>query len=151
MSALYCDSQQLYHKTNSLHWFWNLTCDVVHCCLLIVYNSSLIMPTTIFYVSRCRRAQEGTTIDFIEHTVFCSILVALSVDCSKYHKHRDMRFDSLLRRGANRITLYRSLRFHERKDGIDDVWIRVLCVIAVQRLLQRLNVRSLFRGTFSLR
>ena len=93
------------------------------------------MPTTIFYVSRCRRAQEGTTIDFIEHTVFCSILVALSVDCSKYHKHRDMRFDSLLRTGANRITLYRSLRFHERKDGIDDVWIRVLRVIAVQRLL----------------
>lgn len=93
------------------------------------------MPTTIFYVPRCRRAQESTTIDFIEHTVFCSTLVALSVDCSKYHKDQLVRFDSLLLTGANGITLYRSLRFHERKDGIDDVWIRVLRVIAVQRLL----------------
>lgn len=106
---------------------------IVACLLSTTGHRSCLRP--LFYVSRCRRAQESTTIDFIKHTVFCSILVALSVDCSKYHKHRDMRFDSLLRTGANRITLYRSLRFHERKDGIDDVWIRVLRVIALQRLL----------------
>lgn len=84
---------------------WLVMWCIAACLLSTTVHRSCLRP--LFYVSRCRRAQESTTIDFIKHTVFCSILVALSVDCSKYYKHRDMRFDSLLRTGANRITLSR--------------------------------------------